>query len=548
MNSLQQALQENPQVLVPHDGETRWSSPRGFYGPFVHVTVICALLGLAYHDSLGFMSRSWINDENYSHGLLVPAVSLFLIWKKRRNILAHTPVGMWWGSAFLLIGLALYIIGELATLYVLLHASLWCILVGLVVALFGTSATRAMAFPLAYLLTAIPLPQFLYQDLSAKLQLISSSLGVGCLQIIGVTAFRDGNVIDLGPIQLQVIDACSGLRYLFPLAAIALLCAYLFQDRMWKRVVLFLSSIPISILLNGFRIGMIGVLVERYGQASAEGFYHLFEGWFLFMVSLAILFAEMWLLRRLGSSREGALLEWSDNSGVTDTIGTTQSDGTGTYSTFRRAPYLCSLGILALMPLLAMHLHGREEVPPARQTFLDFPMTLGSWTGITLPLESRYIEVLRFDDYVLAEYSRPGLAPINLYVAYYRSQQKGRSAHSPQTCIPGGGWEITSLTTLNLTTPDHPLYRQPMNRVLIQKGDDKQLVLYWFKQRERLIANEYLVKFYLLWDALTRQRTDGALIRLTTHVESHENDMDAERRLIALAGSFTPIMSQFVPD
>lgn len=405
-----------------------------------------------------------------------------------------------------------------------------------------------MAFPLAYLLTAVPLPQFLYQDLSAKLQLISSSLGVGCLQIIGVTAFRDGNVIDLGPIQLQVVDACSGLRYLFPLAAIALLCAYLFQDRMWKRVVLFLSSIPISILLNGFRIGMIGVLVERYGQASAEGFYHLFEGWILFMVSLAILIAEMWLLQRFGSGQGSPLLRWSDNSHAPSTTRLTQAGGARTYSAFRGGPYLYSLGLLALMPLLGTQLYSREEVPPARQTFLDFPMTLGAWTGTTLPLESRYIEVLRFDDYVLAEYSRPGSAPINLYVAYYRSQQKGRSAHSPQTCIPGGGWEITSFSTLHLTTPDHPMHKRPMNRVLIQKGDERQLVLYWFKQRERLIVNEYLVKFYLLWDALTRQRTDGALIRLTTHVQSNESDMDAERRLTALAGSFTPIMSQFVPD
>ncbi len=548
MNSLQHALPETPQTLVPHDGETRGSSSHGLYELVFHVTLIGALLGLAYHDSLAFMARIWINDENYSHGILVPAVSVFLIWKKRYAIFAHPLVGTWWGSAFLLGGLALYIVGELATLYVLLHVSLWCILVGLVVSLLGTSATRAMAFPFVYLLTAIPLPQFLYQNLSAKLQLVSSSLGVGCLQIIGVTAFQDGNVIDLGPIQLQVIDACSGLRYLFPLAAIALLCAYLFQDRMWKRVVLFLSSIPISILLNGFRIGMIGVLIDRYGQASAEGFYHLFEGWILFMVSLAILIAEMWFLRQLGSGKGGALLEWSDNSRAPGTTGTIQSDGAGTYSAFRRAPYLYSLGMLALMPLLGMHLHGREEIPPARQTFLDFPMTLGSWAGTTLPLESRYIEVLKFDDYVLAEYSRPGSAPINLYVAYYRSQQKGRSAHSPQTCIPGGGWEITSHTTLYLTTPDHPLHRQPVNRVLIQKGDDKQLVLYWFKQRERLLSNEYLVKFYLLWDALTRQRTDGALIRLTTHVESNESDMDAERRLTALAGSFTPVMSQFVPD
>ena len=126
---------------------------------------------------------------------------------------------------------------------------------------------------------------------------------MGCLQLVGVTAFRDGNVIDLGPVQLQVIEACSGIRYLLPLTSLALLCAYLFKDRMWKRVVLVLSSIPISVLVNGFRIGMIGVLVEWYGQGAAEGFYHLFEGWVLFMASLGLLILEMLVLASIGSKR-----------------------------------------------------------------------------------------------------------------------------------------------------------------------------------------------------------------------------------------------------
>ena len=203
---------------------------------------------------------------------------------------------------WILIGMGLYVIGELATVYVLLHLSLWCIIVGLLLSAIGARAVAVITFPLGYLLTAVPLPQFLYQGLSAKLQLISSTLGVGCLQFIGITAFRDGNVIDLGPIQLQVVDACSGLRYLFPLATFALLCSYLFRDRMWKRIVLFVSSIPISILLNGFRIGMIGVLVEYFGQGAADGFYHLFEGWVLFIASLGLLIAEMWVLQNIGST------------------------------------------------------------------------------------------------------------------------------------------------------------------------------------------------------------------------------------------------------
>jgi exosortase len=147
----------------------------------------------------------------------------------------------------------------------------------------------------------------------------SSALGVGWLQLVGVTAFREGNVIDLGTVQLQVVEACSGIRYLLPLTSLALLCAYLFKDRMWKRVLLVLSSVPISILVNGFRIGVIGVLVEWYGQEASEGFSHLFEGWVLFMASLGLLILEMWLLAKIGPKNERSSFlnrfTWSDGAG-----------------------------------------------------------------------------------------------------------------------------------------------------------------------------------------------------------------------------------------
>ena len=259
------------------------------------------LLGYLYADSLAFLFRHWIGSEDYSHGMFVPLISLFLIWQARHRIAVAGIENSWWGLAVISAGLFLYWIGEFATLYVLQHVSLWMVIVGLVIALIGVRGARAIAFPLSYLLTSIPLPVFLYASLSSQLQLWSSALGVGCLQLVGVTAFRDGNVIDLGPVQLQVVEACSGIRYLLPLTSLALLCAYLFKDRMWKRVVLVLSSIPISVLVNGFRIGMIGVLVEWYGQGAAEGFYHLFEGWVLFMASLGLLILEMLVLARIGT-------------------------------------------------------------------------------------------------------------------------------------------------------------------------------------------------------------------------------------------------------
>lgn len=237
---------------------------------------------------------------------------------------------------------------------------------------------------------------------------------------MGVTAFREGNVIDLGPIQLQVVDACSGLRYLFPLTSLALLCAYLFKDRLWKRVLLFASSIPISILLNGFRIAMIGLLVEHFGPAAADGFFHLFEGWVFFVASLGVLLAEIWVLRSIGASGQSA----PQAKGIGTARTAVAADGRPAFlaavlPAFSRSTYLCSVGLLLLLPLASTQIVTREEIAPPRRPFLDFPMSLEGWTGTSFPLERQYVEALRFDDYALADYRRSDSIPVNLYVAYY---------------------------------------------------------------------------------------------------------------------------------
>ncbi len=511
--------------------------------------LVVALLGYMYAESLAYLFSRW-GTEDYSHGIFVPFISGYLIWQSRHRLNQVLKEKSWWGLAVMAFGLALYVVGELSTLFVMLHISLWVVLVGLTIALLGIRGAKTIAFPLGFLLTAIPLPTFLYANLSSQLQLWSSSLGVGCLQLVGVMAFREGNVIDLGPVQLQVIEACSGIRYLLPLTSLALLCTYLFKDRMWKRVVLVLSSIPISILLNGFRIGMIGVLVEFYGKGAAEGFYHLFEGWVIFMVSLGLLIAEMALLASLGKakSQESIFdrLTWGNQS----------ADGApqaacmapcGIQSSSRHA-YLCSVALLAPFTVFSTVIVDREETPPPRQAFVDFPKEIGGWQGAPFPLEQRYIDALRFDDYILADYRSNNKQPVNFYAAYYRSQKKGQSAHSPQSCLPGGGWEIASLTRRELPVSDEMMQPLRVNRAVIQKGDQKQIVLYWFKQRDRNLTNEYLVKLYLMWDAFSRQRTDGALVRLAALVGPGESEAAVDRRLQQFAAVMGRELSRFVPD
>lgn len=511
--------------------------------------VLALMLAYLYADSLRFLAQAWLEDDNYSHGPFIPLISLYLVWLRWSQLQAVERHGAWWGLPIVAAGLLLYAVGEFAAMYAVVHGSLWLVLAGLITCVVGISGVALIAFPLVYLLTAIPLPEFLHQELSSRLQLLSSALGVGCLQLIGVVAYREGNVIDLGPIQLQVVEACSGLRYLFPLTALTLLCAYLYRESLWKRVALFVSSIPISILLNGFRIGAIGVLVEIYGQSAAEGFSHFFEGWIFFVASLGLLWVEMWCLARVGAAASrrsfGDLIGPPPvETGGSVSMGVMQSSAARVVA----GPVLAAGGLLVLAAVAVPSVIPKDFPPPARQSLLDFPSQLGEWRGVSSAMERQYLEALQVDDYVLADYRTVEKAPVNVYVAYYQSPKKGRSSHSPRQCIPGGGWEITSFDTVRLDQPAGSAQALDVNRVAIQKGGQKQIVYYWFKQRDRWITSEYLVKWFLFWDSLTRHRADGALVRLVSAVQAGETEALVDGRLQTMAGVVTPLLSRYVPD
>lgn len=513
------------------------------------LAVAAGVMGYLYAESLGILFQAWFEDDNYSHGPFIPLIAMYLAWLRWPLLLKIERRGIWWGVAVIAAGLFIYVLGQFAAMHAVVHLSLWMVLVGFITCLVGLSGVALLAFPLLYLLAAIPVPEFLHYELSNRLQLLSSALGVGCLQLIGVMAYREGNVIDLGPIQLQVVEACSGLRYLFPLTALTLLCAYLYRERVWKRVALVLSSIPISILLNGFRIGAIGILVDSYGQSAAEGFRHFFEGWVFFVASLGLLCLEMWVLARAGSSasrRPFAELIGlpSAESGAVDAPAAARS--TSAFASY--GPLVTGGALLVAAALAAPAVIPHEFPSPARQSLLEFPLQLGDWQGVSSAMERQYLDALQLDDYVLADYVTAEKVPVNVYVAYYLSPKKGRSSHSPKQCIPGGGWEITSFAPVPLERGSGRNVGQEINRVVIQKGGQKQIVYYWFKQRDRWMTSEYAVKFFLFWDSLTRQRADGALIRLVSSMHAGETEAAVDRRLQAMAGLVTPMLSRYVPD
>lgn len=492
-------------------------------------------------DALNYMVQVYSSQEEYSYAYVIPAISLFLVWQKKNKLERIAFRGSWAGVFVVALGYGLFLLGELSTLYVVVQYALLTVLIGLTLSFTGWHGIRPILVPLLFLAFMIPLPAFLYNNLSAELQLISSQLGVALIRLFGISVFLEGNVIDLGALKLQVAEACNGLRYLFPLSVIAFIAAYFFKGALWKRAAIGLSAIPIAIAMNGFRIGVIGMMVEYGGLSMAEGFLHDFEGWAVFMACTGVLVLEMWALARIG--KESRPL--SEVFGLA--FPAPRRNAEIQYRPIPK-PLWGAVAVSVLMTTLSLTLPQRNEIPPPRKEFSHFPLNLDQWRGKGDRIEQIYIDTLKFDDYILADFLDAGQRRVNLYVAYYASQRKGESAHSPRSCIPGAGWEIASLT--QRTVFGAAVAGQPLkvNRAVIHKGESKQLVYYWFLQRGRVITNEYLVKWYLFWDALTRNRTDGALIRLMTAIEPAEAIEQADRKLSAFARIINPQLEKYVPD
>ncbi len=486
---------------------------------------------------------NWTHLDEYSYGPLVPLISMAMVIRDAR--IAAPAIRPAWSGVFLVgMGSALALLAHVSPFVFPADFGLLIVLAGLLACALGWVWIRSVWPGLAYLLFAVPLPGMLFSQLSTGLQLISSEIGVAIIRFLGMAAFRDGNIIDLGMLQLQVVEACSGLRYLFPLASFAFLAAYLFRAPAWQRILLFLSAVPITIAMNSFRIALTGVLADRFGVAAAQGFIHDFEGWIIFCACVGVLLLEMQVLCLLEPKR-GPFSKRLDISWPPSSRG---MKSLSAKPRLRRGPLLATLGVAVLALLLSQLAVAHPAYAPQRQSFAAFPQRIGPFQGRPVAVEPEQLQALGLSDYLSMAYGGEGLAkgsssapPVLLWIAYYDSQRAGDATHSPRFCIPGSGWSINRLDRTSIAVPNGADTRSiPVNRVLISKGNTRQLVYYWFQERGRAEADEYRVKLNILLDGLRQNRTDGALIRLVTPVG---NDPDGRAADDQLKGVCRPTIS-----
>jgi exosortase len=271
-----------------------------------YVGALLALTAWLYAPILLRLVRQWWSDPNFSHGFFVPVFSGFVLWQNRRRLASITSRPSTWGLPVILLSLLMLVVGTFGVELFLSRASLIVLAAGMVIFFFGWTMLRAVLFPLAFLLLMVPIPAIVFSQITFPLQILASKVAASTLPLLGVPVLREGNIINLPSMPLEVAQACSGIRSLLSLATLAIMYGYLLEPRISLRVVLALASVPIAVAANGFRIVGTGLIVQYWDPEKAEGFFHLFSGWLIFVVSLVMLFALHRLLNLFQSKREAA--------------------------------------------------------------------------------------------------------------------------------------------------------------------------------------------------------------------------------------------------
>ncbi len=498
--------------------------------------------GVYFQTGVGALLEAWTLPE-YSHGPLIPILSgfLFLRHLKRVPILTGPVTDRGVGVIVILLAMVLGGIGRLIQIddFAAYALILWS--GGLILISFGWAQGKQFWPPVLHLIYMLPLPGVLYYGLSTWLQGVSSVLGVYFLDVLGVTVFLDGNIIDLGVYKLQVAEACSGLRYLFPILSFSYIFAVLYKGPMWHKAVLLISAAPITVFMNSVRIAMAGVVVDNYGIEYVEGLTHFMEGWVIFLVCVLLLFA----LARV------MLMLHPQKLRLTEAL---DLDFDGMRPQLARLRLIQpSAALIAVTLVMTAGALVWQVIPPRplavveREAFHAFPLQMGDWVS-SMPqrLDAETAKILAADDYHAVTLQREGTAaPVDLFTAWYQDQMEG-GTHSPTICLPSAGWEISGLEQIDAPA-DVAGGPFTLNRAYIQKGLDRMVVYYWYDQQGVRTASSYYAKLLMTVSKVQTGRSDGAIVRLITPIAADESDEMAEQRLKDALRAVVEPLPRFLP-
>jgi exosortase len=257
----------------------------------IAITLLVIAFAVLFWTVGASLVQHWYADDNYSHGFLIVPLALYLVWERRERLSLVTPAPALAAGAIVVVGSVLVLLaGLLGAELFLSRVAIIGTIVGAVLFVLGWQHLRLLAFPIAVLFLMIPIPAILFNHIVFPLQLLASRVGEMSLAAAGIPVLREGNIITLANTTLEVAEACSGIRSLVSLLTLAIIYGYFTDSRTSIRVLVALSAIPVAIFANGLRVAGTGIAAHYYGSAAAEGFFHTFSGWFVFIAAFMMLF------------------------------------------------------------------------------------------------------------------------------------------------------------------------------------------------------------------------------------------------------------------
>ncbi|MGA3210368.1 MAG: exosortase C-terminal domain/associated protein EpsI [Terriglobales bacterium] len=492
-----------------------------------------------YLPVLSRLVAQWWNDSNYSHGFLIPFFVGYVLWERREQ-LRQVPVQPAWSGLVVLAGsVGLLFVGLLGAELFITRISLLGTILGLLVFLLGWPVVRALWFPLGALLMMIPLPAIIYNQIVFPLQLLASRVaaaGLNGFHIIPVV--REGNVLVLPKMRLEVAEACSGIRSLMSMFALGLVYGYFAESRTWVRVLLCFAILPIAVLSNAARVMFAAVSAQAWGDAAVEGLPHMISGVVLFVVATLTLIGCHSVIK----------LAFGDGPPVSNLASSPAVSSRVPVADRQIAPSNRRLATAVLLVVIAAAgtqtlRHG--EIVFLQQPLQSIPMQIDAWQGRDLPpLDREVLTIGGMDDYLNRIYSLDADHELSLYVGYYRSQATGDSIHSPKNCLPGSGWQQVSSSQVALLMPDGS--ERPVNLYVIEQGGEREVVLYWYQAHGRIVASEFRAKLYMIMDAIRLHRTDGALVRIAVPIVATERQ--TQKAAIHFAERVMPSLQRIIPQ
>jgi len=550
------------------------------------------LLIALYAKIVPDMVLDWYNDENYSHGFIVPLIAGYFVYIRWAE-LKDAPVTPW-KAGLLVISFALIqlLIGWLGTEYFTMRSSLIVLLAGLTLSLFGSTIFRILALPLAYLFFMIPVPYIIYDALAFPLKLFVTKVSVQALKLVGVVVMREGNIIMFPATTLEVADACSGIRSLVSLLALAVAYAFFIRIAPWKRWLLICSAIPIAVFTNAMRVIVTGFLAQYWGEKAAQGFFHEFAGMVVFGLAMVMLVSLGALLAR--GERSGEALETlealdaekrvsveavkSDDVLKRESVdalkgenververvenvesvesveiveeGKLESDVIASphprilASPDFRISVFSFLTILIMFTAVGLYINLHQDLQvPVKKSFDQFPTTISGWRMVAeYSMSDSVQKVLRATDTISRQYVDTDGKLVSLYIGYHGGGKGSGAIHSPKHCLPGSGWFEVSTKKSELILAGKTIH---LVHSVYQKGASKEAFVYWFQARDKTLNDEYSLKLAEITNSVLYRRRDTAFIRISVPFETDQ------KAAIALGERFVrdlyPAIQEFLP-